>query len=123
MKKEKKKRSRRQTAALIAIVLLLCMYLINLILALIGTEESRDLLKITLTCSIAAPILLFGLLVALQKTSRFRQNPEEELTPEQREEARRMMREAEETHKEKNSRKKSDHSAPGKNINHDITKS
>lgn len=114
MKKEKKKRSRRQTAALIAIVLLLCMYLINLILALIGTEESRDLLKITLTCSIAAPILLFGLLVALQKTSRFRQNPEEELTPEQREEARRMMREAESRHKKDRIDKKAGDASQGK---------
>ncbi|MCD8078571.1 MAG: hypothetical protein LUE63_09430, partial [Lachnospiraceae bacterium] len=92
MKKGPKKRSRRQTAALIAIILLLLMYLINLVLALIGTDEARDLLKITMTFSIAAPILLFGLLVALQKSSRFRQDPVEELTPEQRAEARQKMR-------------------------------
>ncbi|MCD8010673.1 MAG: hypothetical protein LUF34_07820 [Lachnospiraceae bacterium] len=110
MKKERKKRSRRQTAALIAIVLLLCMYLINLILALIGTEESRDLLKITLTFSIAAPILLFGLLVALQKTSRFRQDPEEELTPEQREEARRRMRAAQDSRPQIHRSQKTGHS-------------
>ncbi len=112
MKKERKKRNRRQTAALIAIVLLLCMYLINLILALIGTKESRDLLKITLTFSIAAPILLFGLLVALQKTSRFRQDPEEELTPEQREEARRRMQAEDDNRKKNHGKGKSRHSNP-----------
>ncbi len=97
-----KRWNRRRIAAVIGIVLLVLLYLSDLVLALIGTEESRDLLTITLTFSIALPIVLYGLLVALQRTSRFRRDPEEELTPEQREEARRRMREAQE--KEERSR-------------------
>lgn len=84
-------RKKRQILAIIGIVLLVLMYLINIILALIGTEWSRNLLKGTIVMSLMIPILLYAFLVIMQKSSRFRKDPEEELTPEERETIRQIL--------------------------------
>ena len=80
----------RRILAVIGIVLLLAMYLINLVLALIGSEEARNMLKVTMVMSIMIPILLYAVLMLTGRTDSL-SGTEEELSPEQKEEAWRHM--------------------------------
>ena len=53
--------------AVIAIILLLSMYLINLVLALIGSEWAQEMLKLTMVMSIMIPILLYAFLMIMKR--------------------------------------------------------
>ena len=88
------KKNTRRILAIIGIALLLAMYLINLVLALIGSEEARNMLKVTMVMSIMIPILLYAILMLTKNNDKFYGGPREELTPEQKEEAwQRMLEE------------------------------
>ena len=85
------KKKTRQILAIIGITLLLLMYIVNIVLALIGSDAARDMLKGTMVMSIAVPILLYALLVLMQKNDPFRKKPEDELTEEQKQKIREMI--------------------------------
>jgi len=61
---------RKRILAWIGIVLLAGMYLTNLVLALIGSEFTQNMLKLCAVCTVAIPILLYGCLVAMGKTGK-----------------------------------------------------
>ena len=86
-------KKRRRILAVIGIILLAAMYVVNLVLALIGTEWSRQALKGTIVLSIAFPILLYAFLLLMKK------NPggteEEQLTREEKDEIYRLIEEKE----------------------------
>jgi len=88
-----KNSKRRRLLAVIGIIALVSVYILNLVLALIGTEWSVQALKGTMTLSIALPILLYAFLMLMKK------NPggkdEEELTPEEKDRIYRLIEEKE----------------------------
>ena len=86
--------NKRRILAVIGIALLILMYVLNLILALIGTEWSRQALKGTMILSIAIPILLYAFLMLMKKNPGGKDT--EELTPEEKDEIRRLIAEKEE---------------------------
>ena len=65
------KKKTRQILAIIAIVLLLSMYLINLVLALIGSDWAREMLKLTMVMSLMVPILLYAFLMLMKRNDHF----------------------------------------------------
>ena len=74
----------KRILAWIGIILLAGMYLLNLVLALIGSEGARSMLKISAACTVAVPIILYGFYIAIggnrrkyeAEIERFRQDPE-----------------------------------------------
>ena len=64
----KKKKNTRRIFAFIAIGILLSMYLLNLVLALIGSPLAQNLLKASMVLSIMVPILLYAMAVLLKKS-------------------------------------------------------
>ena len=88
-----KNNKKRRLLAVIGIIILVSMYVLNLVLALIGTDWSRQALKGTMILSIAIPILLYAFLMLMKKNPGG--NDEEELTQEQKEEIYRLMEEKE----------------------------
>ncbi|MDD6212796.1 MAG: hypothetical protein PUB22_06595 [Clostridiales bacterium] len=64
----KKKKNTRRIFAFIAIGILLSMYLLNLILALIGSPLAQNLLKASMVLSIMVPILLYAMAVLMKKS-------------------------------------------------------
>lgn len=89
------KKKTKQILAVIGIALLLAMYIVNIVLAVIGTEWSRNLLKGTMVLSLMIPILLYAFLMIMKKTSG--KNPEDEFTPEEWEKIRKKMEESEDS--------------------------
>ncbi len=65
------KKKIRRVMAVIAIILLLSMYLINLVLALIGSEWAQEMLKLTMVMSIMIPILLYAFLMIMKRNDNF----------------------------------------------------
>lgn len=88
-----KNNKKRRLLAVIGIIILVSMYVLNLVLALIGTDWARQALKGTMILSIAIPILLYAFLMLMKKNPGG--NDEEELTQEQKEEIYRLMEEKE----------------------------
>ena len=66
----------KRILAIVAIVLLLSMYLINLVLALIGSDWAQQMLKLTMVLSIMIPILLYAFLMLMRRNDRFPTSPE-----------------------------------------------
>lgn len=93
---KKNRRGAQRILALIGIAILVLMYLTNLILALIGSEFTTNLLKATMVMTIAIPIMLYGMLVVMKGADHFLRKPEEELTEEEREGYYRMIAERDE---------------------------
>ena len=83
MKEKKPRKTARQIMAMACIIILLALYALNLVLALVGSEFSHNLLKGTFAITIMLPILMYGCLVLMQAASHFRRNPEDELTEEE----------------------------------------
>lgn len=77
------KRSMKQIFAILCIVILVSMYLLNLVLALIGSEYTQNLLKGTMAMTIALPIILYGMLVVMKGADSFLKKPEDELSDEE----------------------------------------
>ena len=96
MNNKKPKKNARQILAIICIAILLGLYALNLILALIGSEFSTNLLKGTFAITIMLPIIMYGCLVLMKATSSLRRKPEDELTEEEKEGYYRMLEEREE---------------------------
>ncbi len=63
MKKHKKT---RQVLAWIGIILLLSMYLMNLVLALIGSEMATAMLRVSAASTVAIPLVLYAFVIALR---------------------------------------------------------
>ncbi len=59
----KKKMGPKQIIAIIGVVLLVSMYLVALILALIGTEWSKNMLYIALIATFVIPIILYFIMM------------------------------------------------------------
>ena len=95
----KKRKKLQRILAVIGIVLLLAMYIINIVLALIGSEAAQNMLKITMVLSIMIPILLYAFLMLMRRSDGFRSTPLEELDESQREEALRRLEAAAEEEK------------------------
>ena len=76
----------KRILAWIGIILLVGMYVVNLVLALIGSEEARSMLKISAACTVAVPIILYGFYIAIggnrrkyeAEIEKYRQDPEPE---------------------------------------------
>lgn len=90
----KNRNNLRRILAIAGIVLLAAMYIVNIVLALIGTEEARNMLKATMVLSIMIPILLYAFLMLMRRSDGFRSTPVEKLTDEEMEEARRKLKAA-----------------------------
>jgi len=56
---------KKRVLAWIGIVLLLSMYIADIIFALIGSEFARTMLRISVGCSVAIPIILYGCYMAM----------------------------------------------------------
>lgn len=67
---------KKRILAWIGIVLLGGMYLLDLILALIGSPDARQWLIASLVCTAVVPVLLYGFLVVTGKTSEKKDGPE-----------------------------------------------
>lgn len=61
---------KKQIMAWIGIVLLAGMYLADLVLALTGSPAARQLLMISLLCTAAVPILLYGIRIVTGKNQK-----------------------------------------------------
>ena len=60
--------NKRRVLAWIGIAILILMYLSNLILALIGSDFAREMLKVSAVSTIAIPIILYGFLMVMKAT-------------------------------------------------------
>ncbi len=58
---------KQRVLAWIGIALLLCLYLCNLVLALIGSDFAKTLLWISLVATIMIPIILYFFIIMLKK--------------------------------------------------------
>ncbi len=67
---------KKRILAWIGIVLLGGMYLLDLILALVGSPAARQWLIASLVCTAVVPVLLYGFLVVTGKTSEKSDGPE-----------------------------------------------
>ena len=60
--------NRRRILAWIGILILVSMYLVNLVLALIGSDFAQKMLQVSVICTIAIPIILYGFLMVMKAT-------------------------------------------------------
>ena len=56
---------KKRVFAWIGIGLLLAIYIADLVFALIGSEFAQTMLKISIGCSVAVPIILYGFYIAM----------------------------------------------------------
>ncbi|WP_434309575.1 hypothetical protein [Hominifimenecus sp. rT4P-3] len=61
---------KKQIMAWLGIILLAGMYLVDLVLALIGSPAAKQLLMISLLCTAAVPILLYGIQIVTGKNQK-----------------------------------------------------
>lgn len=67
---------KKRVLAWIGIVLLAGMYLVDLILALVGSPIAKQWLTASLICTAVVPILLYGFLVVTGKTNEKKDGPD-----------------------------------------------
>ena len=56
---------KKRVLAWIGIVLLLSMYIADIVLALIGSDLARTMLRVSVGCSVVIPIILYGCYMAM----------------------------------------------------------
>lgn len=60
----------KQILAIVAIVLLVGMYVSSLVFSMINTDLGRTMLKISFTCTITIPVIIYVLMMMFRLTHR-----------------------------------------------------